>query len=211
MRVIPAILVNTAEELIQQVDKLSSYFQSFQIDIADGEFVPKKTISLAEAGDALSRITVDKMLTIDFDLMINDVAGAINEIDKLSQKLKVGTIFIHNLNVFNPRPNLGIAIDPQIAIETIIQRFDLNTLPAIQIMSVIPGAQDRAFIPETLNKIERLRKAGYRNKIYLDGGINEKSLVTILEKQFRPDILCIGSYLTRAENLEERVSKLRQI
>ncbi len=211
MQVIPAILVDTAEELIQQVDKLSSYFQHFQIDIADGEFVPKKTISLAEAGDALSHISVNKALAVDFDLMINDVAGAINEIDKLFQKVKVDTIFIHNLNSFDLRPNLGIAIDPQITIETIIQRFDLNLFPGIQIMSVVPGKQGGAFIPETLHKIEKLRKAGYKNKIYLDGGINEKSLPIILESQSRPDILCIGGYLTRAENLEERMSKLRQV
>lgn len=204
MKVIPALLVKTSEELTQQIDKLVLYFQHFQIDIADGKFVPEKTITLED----ISSLSIQSSLSFDFDLLVGDVTAALNEIDKLSQKIAVKTIFIHNLDSFNLQPNAGIAIDPQISVDTIKQKFDLNSIPVIQVMSVVPGAQGRAFIPETLNKIEQLRKTGYRNKIYLDGGINNETLPTILEKEYRPDVLCIGSYLTHAENIEERVKQL---
>jgi pentose-5-phosphate-3-epimerase len=212
MEIIPALLVTRPIDLNQQLERLSKYFQHFQIDVADGIFVPEKTLSIAEIQETLADFTSQVPLSFDFDLMVNNpMATVVNEIDKFSPKLDVKTIFIHDLNSFQSRPNLGIAIDPQITAETVVQALALNTLPIIQIMSVTPGAQGRTFIPETLNKIEYLRRAGYKNKIYLDGGVNEKSVPTILEKQFRPNALCIGTYLTQVVNLEERVNQLRQI
>ncbi len=210
MKIIPALLVKTPEELESQIEKLSSYFQHFQIDIADGKFVPEKTITLEEIANIAS-LRTQPLLSFDFDLLVSDITAALNGIDKISQQIKVDMIFIHNLDSFNPKPNAGIAIDPPISVDTIKQEFDLNSIPVIQIMSVIPGAQGRAFIPETLYKIEQLRNAGYRNKIYLDGAINNQTIPLIMEKQFRPDILCIGSYLTQAKNIEERAKILGKI
>lgn len=207
MKVIPTLLVKTPGELIQQINKLEPYFQHFQVDIADGKFVPEKTITLEDLFN-ISGLSAQSTLFFDFDLLVDDVTTALNEIDKLAHQIKVDIIFIHNLDSFNLQPNAGIAIDPQISVDTIKQKFDLNSISVIQIMSVIPGAQGRAFIPETLYKIEQLRKAGYRSKIYLDGGINNETIPVILEKEYRPDVICVGSYLTHAENVEERVKQL---
>ncbi len=210
MKISPALLVKTPKELATQIDKLSPYFKHFQIDIADGKFVPEKTITLEQILN-ISFFSFISSLSFDFDLLVYDVTAALNECDKLAQQIKVDKIFIHKLDSFNPRPNAGVAIDPQISVETIKQKFDLSSIPAIQIMSVIPGAQGRAFIPETLNKIEQLKNAGYRSQIYLDGAINNRTIPLILEKEYRPDILCVGSYLTKAANLEERVRELKLI
>lgn len=207
----PSVLVQTPDEFVQQVEKLTPFFQHFQVDIADGEFVPNKTISLQEVETAISRLSATSALTFDFDLMVKDVETALKEIDKIAQQTKVETLFIHNLDAFNTRPNLAIAIDPQVNIETVKQRFDLTLLSAIEIMTIVPGAQGRAFIPETLQKIQELRKADYKNKIYLDGGINNQTIPIILDKQYRPDVLCIGSYLTHAENVEERINQLKAL
>lgn len=211
MKIIPAMLVKTPEELSDQIEKLTPYFSHFQVDIADGKFVPDQTISLSDVSAVIAKLANPSSFTFDFDLLVVDVAVALEEIYKIKEKTNVDTIFIHNLDVFNVRPNLAIAIDLPINVETIAQRFDLNSLPSIQVMSVIPGAQGRAFIPETLNKIEQLKKAGYRGKIYLDGAINNTTLPQIIEKEYRPDVLCIGSYLTHAENVEERVKQLNSL
>lgn len=210
MKIVPAILVNNVENFVQQVNKFAPYYQHFAIDIADGLFVPDKTINLSEIALNLSRIESLTALTFDFDLMVKDLTAHLNELVELEKQMKINVIFTHSFESFNPRPNLGIAIDPPIPADTIIQAFELNTLPAIQIMSITPGAQGRAFIPETLQKIEQLRNAGYRNNIYLDGGINNETLHTIFQQQFQPDVLCIGSYLTQAENVDERVKQLNE-
>ncbi len=211
MEIIPSVLVSTAENFLQQAGKLIPFFQRFQIDIADGKFVPEKTVTLEQIRDSLSQSGFSANVTLDFDLMINETTSAITIIDELAKNYKSGFNFIHNLQAFVPHINVGIAIDPAISVETIIQGFDLDALPAIQIMSVVPGAQGQAFIPETLNKIEHLRKAGYRHKIFLDGGINPSTLPMITEKQFRPDAVCVGSYLSRADDLGARIKTLRQI
>lgn len=211
MEIMPALLVDTADEFLRQIKNLSPFFKHFQVDIADGKFVPDKTITLEEVETAISNPACPLGLTFDFDLLVKDVKTALEQIDKIKQQASVETVFIHNLEAFNVRPNLAIAIDPQVSVETIKQRFDLSSLPAIQVMSVIPGAQGRAFIPETLDKIGQLRKAAYKNKIYLDGGINNQTTPIIIGKQYRPDFLCIGSYLTHAENPEERVKQLNNL
>jgi pentose-5-phosphate-3-epimerase len=80
-------------------------------------------------------------------------------------------------------------------------------------MSVNPGRQGQPFLLETLKKIEQLRLLGYRNKIFLDGGINEKTIPEILAQKFLPDVLCPGSFLTKADekDLSKRVDYLFNI
>ncbi len=78
-------------------------------------------------------------------------------------------------------------------------------------MSIHPGPQGSPFIPQTLNKIDQLRQKNYRKKILLDGAVNQKTLPQILNKKNKPDVLCIGSFLTKAEDkLKERVEYLKE-
>ena len=76
-------------------------------------------------------------------------------------------------------------------------------------MSVNPGKQGSPFIPETLKKIEQLRLLGYRSKIFLDGGVNDQTLPLILNQKYLPDVLCPGSFLTRAKDLEKNIKFLK--
>ena len=68
MKIIPAILTNSADELRQQVERFLPYFQHFQIDVADGKFVPDLTISLEEIKTTLLGMTPSSPFTFDFDL-----------------------------------------------------------------------------------------------------------------------------------------------
>lgn len=198
MKIIPAILTNSADDLKQQVDHLTPHFQYFQVDVMDKEF-------LQGIQTVLTDFIAQKKLIFDLDLLAETLLVEAEKTNLFQ------TIFVHDLDSFVAKPNMGIAIDPQISVEAIKQRFDIHSISVIQIMSVTPGAQGRAFIPETLHKIEQLRKAGYRNKVYLDGGINNETIPLILSNQYQPDALCVGSYLSKAEDLQQRVNELRKI
>lgn len=218
MEIVPAILVKDARELQRQIERLSPYFSHFQIDIADGIYVSEKTLKLADAFST-SQPFSDSAFSLDFDLLVEEVKPVLDEISKLAKKPYVKTIFVHNLQsaieLFNHPTtypfSLGFALDPEISVDTIVSKFPLKDLPAIEIMTVVPGAQGREFIPETLQKIEQLRNAGYRNKIYLDGGITDKTLPVIFSQKFCPDVLCIGSFFSKAEDIKEKVKILNNL
>lgn len=220
MDIIPALLVSSQEELLDQVKLLSPHFTHFQIDIADGEFVKNRTVDI----DGVQKVVekhekLFKNLTLDFDLMVQKYEDALQSIDLLPPSITVQSALPHvsviedYSKIFELYPNilLGFAVDPDDSIDTIAQAYDLSIVPVIQIMSVVPGFQGGEFIEDSLTKIEQLRMSDYRNKIYLDGGINESSIKTILSKKYQPDSVCIGSYLTKADDLASRVKKLHTL
>jgi len=220
MDIVPALLVTSQEELTDQIKILSPHFKHFQIDIADGEFVKNRTIDLdgvqkvAEKNESLF-----KTLSFDFDLMVNGYEDALEKIDLFPPSITVKTVLPHvsvitdykKISELYPNVEVGFAIDPADSIDTIVQLYDLSTIPVIQIMSVVPGFQGSEFIEDSLIKIEQLKMSDYRNKIFLDGGINEHSLSSILSKKYLPDVLCIGSYLSKASDLEGNIKKLKKL
>ena len=221
MDIVPALLVKTAPELTEQITKLSEHYTHFQIDIADGEFVPNKTLGIDDLQKAFEKIKPETLakLTFDFDLMVVDYISACEKIDELAFLIKTTTVLPHASAITNfseivdqyPGFSVGIAIDPAESIDTINQLFDLTAIPIIQIMSVIPGKQGNPFIEDSLTKIEQLRMFDYRGKIYLDGGVNDKTLSTIISKRERPDVVCVGSYLSQATELDFHIKILQEL
>lgn len=221
MDIIPALLEYQPEELLVTVNKLTQHYKHFQLDIVDGELYPQKTIQIEDIRKTLKLIDPPtlRQLTFDFDLMVRDYMSYIENIEEIEEIVKIETIFVRANLIGNykkladlyPEISIGLVVDPADSIETIAQAYDLENIPVIQIMTVAPGAQGHPFQEDMLTKIEQLRMLDYRNKIYIDGGINEESLKIISSKKYRPDTLCIGSYLTHANKLEEKVKKLQTL
>ena len=217
MQTVPSILEKDINGLISQINKLSPYFPRFQIDIADGIFVPNKTVQIEEIKDSLNK----DCLLFDFHLMVKDYKKEIEKLEKLKKLIKINLILIHfsaissrqwrdRISDFSPIP-IGLTLNPQDQVDDLACKYNLNHIPFIQIMSVNPGFQGSPFLPETLNKIEQLRDKGYRKKIFLDGAVNEKTIPVILSKKYQPDFICPGSYLTKAKDLEENVKYLSEL
>lgn len=210
MEIIPSVLEKSPSDLLTQIEKLLPYFKSFQIDIADGIFVPNKTVLIEEISEHLTYNM--KHVTFDFHLMVKEYEREVVKLIKLLKFIKINTVFIH----FSLLPNIkhlttdypftfAPVLNPEDPVEELDKLYQLKIVSAIQIMSVNPGFQGSEFLPETLKKIEQLRLKNYRNKIYLDGGINADSLKTISRQKFLPDVLCPGSFLTQAPDIAENV------
>lgn len=212
MKIMPAPLELTVEDLRIQLVRLTPYFKSFQIDVADGEFVPNKTVQLEEIASVLPLFPD---IVVDFHLMVNDWNRELDSIDAMIDTT-VRYVLIHSKTdpapeVFTNVPEnyrLGLVINPDEDVETIVQKYDLSQIPAIQIMTVIPGKQGQPFIESSLNKIEQLRRAGYKLDIIIDGAVNTKTLPLILSRTFVPDYAGIGSFLTKSKNLAKTISEL---
>lgn len=221
MDIVPALLVKTSSELSEQITRLARYYSHFQIDIADGQFVNNKTLSVDDLQGAFEKIKPDtlKNLTFDFDLMVLDYVSSCEKIDELAFLIKTTSVFPHAAAITNykelvelyPVFSIGIAVDPDQSIDTINEMFDLPSIPIIQVMSVIPGKQGNPFIEDSLTKIEQLKMLDYRGKISIDGGVNNKTLPAIISRRDRPDMVCVGSYLSQGEDIESRVKTLQEL
>ncbi len=227
MQTVPSILEKNPQDLFFQINRLSKYFSRFQIDIADGIFVPNKTVQIDdvfkffESKDFMNFITLQtlKTLSFDFHLMVSDFKTDISKLNNLKKIINIQHIFIHfsvisdfgfRISDLSPIP-IGLTLNPEDQVDDLTSHYNLKQIPSIQIMSVVPGVQGNPFLPSTLKKIELLRLLGYRNKIFLDGAVNDKTLPIINKLKFKPDIICPGSYLTKTKTLKKNVEYLNKL
>ena len=226
MQTVPSILEKDASSLFYQINKLSPYFKRFQIDIADGIFVPNKTVQIEEVKDSLIKDCLNKdSLSFDFHLMVKDYKIEIKKLEELNKIIKINLILIHYSAIDNCLPAgkagklkienlsdipIGLTLNPQDQVAGLTSHYALDTIPCLQIMSVTPGVQGNPFLPETLIKIEQLRVLGYKSKVFLDGAVNEKTIPIIMSKKFQTDFVCPGSYLTKAKDLKKNVKYLEK-
>ena len=83
----------------------------------------------------------------------------------------------------------------------------------VLVMSVVPGKGGQKFIPETLDKVELLRKYCEENDldmdIEVDGGINDETGKHAVDAG--ANILVSGNYVLTADDYKEAINKLKKI
>lgn len=218
MQIFPTVLEADKDKFLEQFQKISPYFDSFQIDIQDGLFIPNKTLQIEEIAQILTaNKKFFKRFFLNFDLMVANNDTAMDTVAELSKDFRLNVVLhakskdqFENLTKKYPQIPIGISLSPQDSVEQLTINYSLQTIPIIQVMTINPGPQGTPFIPELLQKIDQLRAKDYRNIIQIDGSVNDKTLPTIMKRQFRPDILVIGSYLTKTQVLENHVEYLRK-
>lgn len=218
MIVTPALLEQEIKKQRKELLDLSPYYTRFQIDIADNTLVPNTTTQIVELFQSAFFNLVSGTI-FDFHLMVSDPIKHI-ELIKLLPKKRVGMILIHNsafpsytlLKNQYPSYRFGLVLNPEDGVGNIKQEL-LERLSSIQIMTIIPGFQGSSFHEELLIKIEQLRKRNFNKEILIDGSVNENTLPIILSKKYKPDVLGIGSYLTKAssQELKKRVQFLSHL
>ena len=182
------------------------------IDVMDNIFVPNTAFTYDEA--LLVQNNTNKLL--DLHLMVEDIDKYID----IFKDLNLYSITIHyevlkDINIIKKIKNLGIkcgiSIKPNTKVEEI---YDL--LPYIDlvlIMSVEPGFGGQKFIPESVEKIKKLKDYININNlnvlISVDGGINNNSGIDCINAGV--DILVIGSALTNNINNKELVYTLKNV
>jgi pentose-5-phosphate-3-epimerase len=147
--------------------------------------------------------------------MVHDYTSSLEAIHEIKKLVTVRYIFVHQ-NLTFPHSALSTQHSALTGICPTLNPEDppiqscmflgkpLISFPAIQIMTIHPGPQGQAFIPKQLERINELRISGYKGKIVVDGSMNPTSLQHILSlpSTYHPDIVCIGSYLSRAPDQE---------
>jgi pentose-5-phosphate-3-epimerase len=218
MKFVPTLQTESIEQFSSQYTALKPYFNEYSIDVQDGSYVPTSTIGTDEVLDFVQKTSMPQKDIFDFDIMTYDFKNALNDIEAMSKHITIRNIFIHlNLLGKNPLPTsenfaIGLALEPSDTIEKLSHYINLNNIPCIQIMTIHSGPQGQPFMKEELKKIETLIKHGYRNSIYIDGGVTRDTIPDILNQDYKPDYACVGGFLSHAgEKLVENINYLHSI
>ena len=204
---------NAIKNLYELETALIDYFH---IDVMDGKFVKDNTTEkMIEYSEYISSIS---SLPLDIHLMVEDV----------EQYIKSFSVFEPNLITFHieARKNkeeifeliklvkesnsrVGLAIKPNTKIEEIY-----NYLPYIHsvlIMTVEPGLGGQELIPETIEKISRMKKYLEQEKlevdIQADGGINLQNIDLL--KQAGVSNVVVGNTLMKTKDKKDMINKLK--
>lgn len=219
MQVCPSILEYKDEDYFNTINKLSPYYKYFQIDFADGIYVDNKTAQFEEFVKLIPNYSKQfSSLTFDFHFMVKYYESYLRKLQTIKEFIKIKNVFIHynllpKIDILETKYQfpIGLVINPQDQVDDLVKQYSLNSISCLQIMSIEPGAQCKPFIPETLKKIEQLRVLGYRNKIFLDGAVNDKTIPIITSLKYKPDFICPGSFLAKTPTLKVNVDYLTKM
>lgn len=188
----------------------------FHIDVMDGKFVEKDTTEIMK--DYALTISHITNLGLDVHLMVEDVEEFIDEYSMLEPEII--TFHIEATKTEERTKNaieeikrsgsrVGISISPDTNLDEI--KPYLNQIHMVLVMTVVPGKGGQRLIPETLKKVNELKKYIEKNNIDIDievdGGINDTTAEEAVNAG--ANILVAGSYIVSAENMQEAVSKLK--
>lgn len=188
----------------------------FHIDVMDGEFVKNDTTSLmTEYSEYLKNIT---NIPLDVHLMVKDVLSYVKSFLVFEPR----NITIHLEAAENKEELLswikyikdngskvGLCIKPNTKIEEIYEF--LPYIHTVLVMTVEPGEGGQSLIPETIEKIRKLKEhietCELEVDIEADGGINKEN--SGLLKEAGCDIIVAGTAIINSDNFKDAVKKLK--
>lgn len=113
---------------------------------------------------------------------------------------------------------VGLAINPETQIRNLATplRKLADDIDSLMIMSIIPGAGSRPFIEESMNKVRELRdlmgdlNPARKVDIIIDGGINENSIVKIIDSG-ADELITRTWLLSSSKGVSETVRQIKTL
>ena len=213
IEIAPSILSADFARLGEQIATVEKAGASLlHVDVMDGRFVPNITIGLPVL-KAISRAT---RLPIDAHLMIVEPGRYAEQFVKAGAQM----VSIHieadphahrTLTGIRQAGALaGLAINPATSLSALDEAIKFADY--VLIMSVNPGFGGQEFIPESLEKVRRLRKMiderGLKTRIEIDGGINAENIADVTSAG--AEIIVSGSSIFAAKDPAVALRELRE-
>jgi len=215
IKLAPSILSADFARLGEQVAEVTKAGVDYiHIDVMDGHFVPNITIG----APVVASLRSWTHLPLDVHLMIEQPERYISRFadsgaDIITVHVEACPHLHRAIQVIKELGvKAGVALNPASSlsmVDEIMPQVDL-----ILIMSVNPGFGGQAFIPETLEKISRLRRMLDSRKVdaelEVDGGITINNASSIVKAGGR--VLVVGTSVFNAKGgVSQALQKLREI
>jgi ribulose-phosphate 3-epimerase len=215
VKLAPSILSADFAHLGEQVDEVAKAGADYiHVDVMDGHFVPNISIGIPIV-DSLHRWTA---LPLDVHLMIEKPEIYIKQFAAAGATIITVHIeactHIHRTleSIRELGVRAGVSLNPATPLNLIDEAIMYADL--VLVMSVNPGFGGQFFIPETLNKITRLRRMlddrHLEAEIEVDGGINVSNAPGIAKAGAQ--ILAVGNSIFQAkEGIIKAIKRFREI
>lgn len=207
MQIIPSLLVQSREEFETQITAVQNSIEMVQIDIADGIFVPNTTWRDPQIAKQILEINAELHLM---------VADPIKEAILWMTVPQIKRVLFHYEAVEKNKIEhtirelgrggwqVGLVLNPDTQIEVVDSHIE--HLDAVMFMGVYPGFQGQKYIPETTNRMKKLKQKYPDLFVSLDGGVNLQTLPEIIKSGI--NAVCPGSAVfhtdkTPAENVAD--------
>lgn len=211
-KIAPSILAadyaNFASEL-KRIEETSAEY--VHIDIMDGQFVPNITFG----ADVVASMRKHSKLVFDCHLMVVNPERFVDAFAQAGADIMTihaeSTLHIHGAlqKIKKVGMKAGVVINPGTPVSAI--EPVLSLVDQVLIMTVNPGFGGQAFIPEMLEKVQKVTKIrdekGYDFDIEVDGGVDNKTIKACY--QAGANVFVAGSYLFKASDLTAQVETLR--
>lgn len=209
----PSILNSNFLKLGEQIELVNSSEADFlHLDIMDANFVPNLTFGFP----IIKQIKSVSRLPLDTHLMIRDPDRYLEEFrDAGADNLTVHYEVCDHLHRTVQRiKDLGMKASVTLNPATPVSVLDdiLPDIYMVLLMSVNPGFGGQKFIPQTIEKIKKLRKMidnrGLQTLIEIDGGVDISNIHEL--SKVGVDVFVVGSAIFKDEDPVEMIRKLKE-
>lgn len=207
IEIIPAILTKDSGEFAEMVKKIEPFSKKIHLDIADGVFVPNKTIGGIEELNKIEScpdITVHLMIKNPEeqigDWLKTSATGYIFHIETTGKPLELIKIIREN------KKRVGIALNPKTPIETVMPYIE--QIDFVHFMTVEPGFYGSKFEDSVVQKIADFHKLYPNILISVDGGVTPETAPRLTKAG--ATMLISGSYIFKNPDPAKAFEELKQ-
>ncbi len=199
--------VKSIPKTLIMIDKTDADY--VHVDVMDGKYTPYKTVGFNEK--TLGKYTQKRL---DVHLMVKKPLKYIEDFVDLNVdcinihvdiKNDVSEV-INRIKLYGIK--VGLTLNPDQDIK-LIEEY-LPDIDNILVMTVVPGLPGQELIPETVDKLNMIKKVIDKAKLNItlevDGGINLDNV----KKVKNADIVVSGSCITKSEDYQDTINKLRK-
>lgn len=200
--IVPSVIAETQAELDSVFSRVKDISALFQLDVMDSQFVPTSSLNFDFSLPG-GKYHYEAQLMVEEPRKWIEVNGEkVDTIIAQVESAKEPESFIEFVKERQKR--VGLALKPE---TDIIQVKDyLEDIDQVLVMTVHPGYYGGEFLPETLYKVKKIRELQPELDIEVDGGIRPDTIIQA--DASGANMFVCGSYLVKADTIEERVKRM---
>jgi ribulose-phosphate 3-epimerase len=175
------------------------------VDVSDGKFTPIRNLNL----DVFRILNETYETPIIAHMMVTNPSYYIEKIIEYVEIFTFHFEIERDINelieeIGSKKKKVGIAINPDTDIMEIVPY--LGSIDLVLVMSVYPGGSGQKFIPQSIEKVKKLKKLkeNYKFLIDIDGGVNINNA-----KKLEVDILSSTSTILNAKDPNNVIYELK--